>query len=196
MRPRVALQRPLVTRIFFAELLCRRGEHRVVVSRLVLTDSAPVDGLGRDRNIPISLGQTGKDLLCVQPLLAHEGDARQPNFQTRAEPVCRQVAFKAITFLTVRVCNENRRRPNRVEALEPCGMLFDMGFERDECLVDEAGGFLIAVGLGLQPSTSTSSGGGGKIYEHGLVFRPGPLKRGVNVLDPIDEHRMHLVSQF
>jgi hypothetical protein len=42
-------------------------------------------------------------------------------------------------------------------------MLFDVGFERDESLVDEVGSFLIAVGLGLQPSTSTSSGSGREI---------------------------------
>jgi hypothetical protein len=66
------------------------------------------------------------------PLLAHKGNARQSNFQTRAEPVCRQVAFNTIAFLAARVRNQNGRRPDRVEAFEPCGMLFDMGFERDE----------------------------------------------------------------
>ena len=132
MSPRVRLQRPFITRIFFTELFRRRSEHGVVVSRFVMADGAPVNGLGRDGNIRILLGQTGKDLLCLLPLLAHEGDARQPKFQTRAEPVCGQVAFNPIVFLTVRVRNQYRRCPDRVEALEPGGMLFDMGFQRDE----------------------------------------------------------------
>jgi hypothetical protein len=127
-------------------------------------------------------------------LLAHKGDTRQPNFQTRAKPVCGQVAFNPIAFLTVGFRNKNRRRPDRIEAFEPCGMFFDMGFERDEGLVDEVGSFLIAVGLGLQPSTGASSGSGREIDQHGLVFRRRLLKRSVNILDPIDEHSMHLVS--
>jgi hypothetical protein len=67
-------------------------------------------------------------------------------------------------------------------------MFFDVGFERDEGLVDEVSGFLIAIGLGLQPSTSASGRGGREIDQQWLVFRLGALQRLVDIFDPIDEH--------
>jgi hypothetical protein len=42
-------------------------------------------------------------------------------------------------------------------------MFFDVGFERDESLIDKVGGFFVAVCLGFQPSTCASRGSGRKI---------------------------------
>jgi hypothetical protein len=36
-------------------------------------------------------------------------------------------------------------------------MFLDVRFKWDEVLIDEVGGFLIGIGLGLQPSTCASS---------------------------------------
>jgi hypothetical protein len=136
----------------------------------------------------MSFRHCGDNLLCVWPLLAHERDAGQRDLQARPNPVFRQVTFDAIALLTVRVQHENRRRPNRIEALKPGRMFFDVGFERDEGPVDEVSSFLIAVGLGLQPSTSASGRGSREIDEQRLVFRFSALERLVHVFDPIDEH--------
>ena len=96
-------------------------------------------------------------LLRVGELLVHERHARDAHLQTSAEPILRQIAFDAVAFDAFGIQNENRRRPNRVEAFEVRGMFFDVSFEWDEVLIDEVGGTFVGVGLGFQPSTCASS---------------------------------------
>ena len=82
-------------------------------------------------------------LLRVGELLVHERHACEAHLQTRAKPILRQIAFDAVAFDAFEIQNENRGRPNRVEAFEVRGMFFYVRFEWDEVLVDEVGGFLI-----------------------------------------------------
>jgi hypothetical protein len=94
----------------------------------------------------------------------HESHASQTHFQTRAKPILWQIALNARTLDTIRIRDENGRGPQRVEAMEPRRMLFDVSFERNKVLMDEVCDLLVAVGLGFQPSTSASSRCGRKIY--------------------------------
>jgi hypothetical protein len=57
----------------------------------------------------------------------------------------RQVTFDAVTLHTIGVQNENGRRPKCVEAMKPCGMFFDVSFDRNKGLVDKIRDFLITV---------------------------------------------------
>jgi len=93
----------------------------------------------------------------------HERHSCETHFQSRAEPVLWQIAFDAIAFDAFGIQDEDRWRPNRVEAFEASGMFFDVRFEWDEVLIDEVSGFLIRIGLGLQPSTCASSRRGREI---------------------------------
>ena len=80
-----------------------------------------------------------------------------------AERIFRQITFDAVAFVTFRIQDQNRRRPDSVESFEVRGMFFDVGFERDEVFVDEVGSIFVRIGLGLQPSTCTSSRRGREI---------------------------------
>ena len=72
--------------------------------------------------------------------------------------------------------------------MEVSGMLFDVCFERYEVFVDEVGGFVVAVRLGFQPSTSASGGRSAEIDQHrsftGLRFR----ERRIGVCHPVHFH--------
>ena len=82
-------------------------------------------------------------LLRVGELLVHERHTRDAHLQTSAEPLLRQITFDAVAFDAFGIQNQNRRRPNRVEAFEVRGMFFYVSCEWDEVLVDEVSGFLI-----------------------------------------------------
>jgi hypothetical protein len=68
-------------------------------------------------------------------------------------------------------------------------MFLDVGFERNESLVNEVGDTLIRIAFGFQPSTCASGGRGGKIDQKGFGFSLGLRQRGIDITDPIDEHR-------
>jgi hypothetical protein len=58
-----------------------------------------------------------------------------------------------------------------------------------EILLDEVAGFLIFVGLGIQPSTSTSGRSGAEIHQDRTVL---VFSRGeglVNIFAPVDGHK-------
>jgi hypothetical protein len=67
-------------------------------------------------------------------------------------------------------------------------MFLDVGFDGQEILVDEIGGFLVLVGLGIQPSTRASGRCRTKIQQNGaaLLFRCD--ERLIDVFAPIDSH--------
>jgi hypothetical protein len=64
-------------------------------------------------------------------------------------------------------------------------VFFDVGFERDEVLVDEGREFVVRVGLGLQPSARASSRGGAEINQQRLLYLFGLGQGRVRVLVPL-----------
>jgi hypothetical protein len=54
--------------------------------------------------------------------------------------------------------------------MEPSRMFLDVGFDWQEILVDEIGGFLVFVGLGLQPSTGASGRSRTEVQQNGAVL--------------------------
>jgi hypothetical protein len=93
----------------------------------------------------VLLGYPRVDIFCLSEFLLHEFYEGQGHFQTRAEPVFRQIAFDAVSLDTFRVHDQDAGRPERGEPLEPRGMFLDVSFERDERLIDEVRSFLIRV---------------------------------------------------
>ena len=67
-------------------------------------------------------------------------------------------------------------------------MFLDVGFDGQEILVDEIGGFLVFVGVGIQPSTGTSGRSRTEVQQNGaaLLFRCD--ERLIDVLAPIHSH--------
>jgi hypothetical protein len=54
--------------------------------------------------------------------------------------------------------------------MEPRGMFLDVGFNGQEILVDELGGLLVFVGLGIQPSTGASGGSRTEVQQNGPLL--------------------------
>jgi hypothetical protein len=119
----------------------------------------------------------------------HERDAAEAARQRRQEVGIRQISFETNALLAVAVEEKDRRRPDRVESVEPCRMLFDVGFDRYEMLVDEVGCFLIAVRLGFQPSASASSRGRTEIEQDRAVLLLRRRERLIRLSAPVHRHR-------
>jgi hypothetical protein len=88
----------------------------------------------------------------------------------------------------VRIEDEDRRGPLRVEALEGLGLLLDVSARGNEALGDEFGDLRIGVDLGIQPSACPSHGCGAEIEEQGTLALVRLAKRRVDVSTPLDLH--------
>ena len=143
MRPRIALQRPLIPRIFFFQFLRGRLEGGVVVRSLVLTNGPPINRFRDDADFGTFLNDRGIKPLGVREFLVHKRDARARHLEPSTKPILRQIAFDAISLDTFRVHHQNCRRPVRLESFEVSGMFFNVGFEWNKVLVNEVRDFLI-----------------------------------------------------
>ena len=126
--------------------------------------------------------------LRVGVLLLDERDPAQAAHQRGVEIGVRQIAFETDALSAVAVEEEHRRRPDRLEAMEPRRMFLDVGFDRDELLVDELRSPAVAVRLGFQPSARPSRRRGAEIEQQRTVLRFRGGKRRVDVSTPVDGH--------
>ena len=62
---------------------------------------------------------------------------------------------------------EGSRRLDRIEAVEPCRVLFNVGLYRKEVFADELGSLLIFIRLGIQSSASSSRRSRAEIQQDG-----------------------------
>jgi len=67
-------------------------------------------------------------------------------------------------------------------------MFLDMGFDGQEILVDEVGGLLVFVGLGIQPSTGASGGSRTEVQQNGALLLFSCNERLIDVFAPIYSH--------
>lgn len=67
----------------------------------------------------------------------HEVDSRQSQFQLGMKFCFRKIALDAPSFLSLRIQNQYGGSPQRIEAVEVNGMFFDVGFNRNEVVIDE-----------------------------------------------------------
>ena len=117
----------------------------MIVSRFVMTNSTPVQCLSRRLRVWITIEHVRVALFGVSPLLVHEGHARETKLKLCAKFIVRQIALNAVLFVSVCIENENRRRPECVEAMKVDRVFFDVSFERDEILVDELSSLIVVV---------------------------------------------------
>ena len=120
--------------------------------------------------------------------LLHERDAAKAILQSSHKIVVGQIAFQSHTLFAGSIEQEYSRRPDRIEAVEPCRVLFNVGFYRKEVFADELGSFLIFIGLGIQPSTCPSRRSRAEVQQDGakLLLRCG--QGLIDVLAPIHAH--------
>ena len=128
----------------------------MIVGHLVLAYSTPIDRFWDHACAHMPLDHSRINLLRVREFLLHEVNARDGHFQTRAEPILRQITLDSVALTAVRIHDKDCRRPERLEPFEPRGMFFDVSFERNESLMNEVCDFLIRVGFGFQPSACAS----------------------------------------
>jgi hypothetical protein len=98
-----------------------------------------------------------------------------------------------MSFLSIRIEYQHARRPESVETMKVSGMFFDVCFERDEVVVDECRGLIVAVGFGFQPNTCASRGSSAEIYQYRFLVCFSLAKCGVCVCQPMYFHPVHLL---
>jgi hypothetical protein len=104
-------------------------------------------------------------------ILVHERDSTQAALQRSHEIVIGQIAFKPHAFLALAVEQKHGRR-----------------FDGQEILVNEIGGFLIFVGLGIQPSTGASSRSRTEVQQNGSTLLFSCEERLIDVPAPVYGH--------
>jgi hypothetical protein len=100
----------------------------------------------------------------------------------------RQVAFEAMPFRPLRVEDEDRRRPLRVEALEDLRLLLDVSAVWNEVVGDKRRDLGIRVDLGIQPSASPSHRRGAEVEKYRLAGFVRVPERCVDISLPVDFH--------
>ena len=173
MNPRGCLQIPDAVRVFLLKLTGQLAENCVIVGCLIVAHTFPVERFRRGLRFRIVFEHFGVPAFCISPVLAHERDARERQFQLRAKFACRQIAFDTKPLFSVWIENDHAWRPQRVEPVEIRGVLFDVCFERHEVVVNKRSSLVIAVRLGFQPSTRASRRRGAKVDEQRLLLSLG-----------------------
>ncbi len=128
-----------------SELFCRLTQNCMIVGRFVMAYSLPVESLGRRFGVGITIEHLRVSAFSITPVFIHKGNSPETQFQLGAEFIFWQVALKTISFLSVRIENEDYGRPYRVETMEVSRVFFDMCFKGHEGLVDERSSLFIAV---------------------------------------------------
>ena len=99
-----------------------------------------------------------------------------------------EIALEPVTFGSIRVRENEGRRPLRTEALEDLGLFSDVNLDRQEVLADEPIDVGIRISLGIQPSARSSHRCGVEIQEQCLLGLPRLNERRIDVLAPFNGH--------
>ena len=188
MKPGDRLASPHAGRIFASELLGDFAQDRVIVGRAVLRDRPPVHRFRREVGIAKLSDHFAVPAFRIGVFLLHEGDAAKTILQSGYKVVVGQIAFQSHTLFARSIEQEHSRRPDRIEAVEPCRVLFDVGFHWKEVLADELGSLLIFIRLGIQPSAGSSRRSRAEIQPDGARLLLGCGERLIDILAPIHAH--------
>jgi len=63
----------------------------------------------------------------------------RPLIRAATKSLLGQITFQSRTLLAASIEQEHSRRPDRIEAVEPCRVLFDVGFYWEEVFANELG---------------------------------------------------------
>lgn len=184
--PRGRLLRPHVLRRFLLKFLCNCAQRCMIVRRFVMAHGAPIHRFRCCRRVRIFVSRLAIDSFCIRPPLFFERNPAQAHHELCLKLVFRQIPLNSHPLVSFRIEHKDAGRPGRIEAMEPCGMLLDVCFDRKEIRIDEVRHSLIRVRLGFQPSACPSSRSGAEINQN----RPARLlclgQRGIDVITPVD----------
>lgn len=128
--------------------------------------------------------------LGLSPLLMHERDAAQGQFQLRRKLLSRQIALDAIAFFAGAVEKHDARRPERLKTMKIRRRFFDVDGYRKKILVDEVCQLFIAIRFGFQPNACPSGRSGAEIKQHGFIPAFGLCQRSIGIFDPLHGHSL------
>ena len=165
----------------------------MIVRSLVVAHRAPVARLRSGRGVRVFLRNLTINPLRIGPLFFFKRDSPQTHLELRLKFVLRQIPFDAVSLDAFRIEDQYRRRPGRVEAMEPRGVFLDMRLDRKKIRVDEVRDASIRVRLGLQPSACASSRGRAEIQKNRPVAFTRLRQRGIDVFAPLNLHVAILV---
>ena len=146
------------------------AQHGVIVRRLILSHSPPVHCTGCGMGMPKACHYVAVPALRISIFLVHECDSTQSALERSPEIFIGQIAFQAYAFLALAVEQKHGGRPDGIEAMEPSRMLLGVGFDGQEILLNEIGGFLVLVGLGIQPSAGASGRSRTEVQQNGAAL--------------------------
>jgi hypothetical protein len=109
----------------------------VIVCSLVITYPFPIESLWSGLGFRITIQNFLITPFGLRPVFIHESNSRQSELELRPELVSRQIAFQSRTFFSVCIEQQYGWGPNRIEAMEISGVLFDVGLKWDEVVVNK-----------------------------------------------------------
>jgi len=109
----------------------------MIMSSLILGDSQPINGSGRNGCIRVLIEDLLVQLLCLSPLLFHGGHTRQSHQKLRGKIVLGKITFDSITLFPVLVQNQNAWGPDSFKAPESGGIFFDVNANGNKVLFDK-----------------------------------------------------------
>lgn len=152
--------RPGTVKISLAELSCGITKRGCIVGRLVTRYACPVQRFSGRIGVGTRLHQLIELALSFVETARRERHVAETQHQLCEEIVSRKEPFNAMSFLTGRIKQKNRRGPlctvSLPETLELLLLLADMHTYRYEVLLDQARHSFIRIHLGIQPSTTGS----------------------------------------
>lgn len=137
MNPRGSLQRPGAVWISCLKLVRQLAQHRVIVRSFVVADALPIKSLRSCFAVRITIEHFGIPVFRAGPVLIHEGNTRESQFQLRAKFMYRKITLEPVSFYSIVIEYEYRGSPYCVETVEIGGTFFDVCCKGNKVFVDE-----------------------------------------------------------
>ena len=167
----------------------------MIVRRFVMRDGSPIHRTGRGVRLTKPRNHVVVPALRIGILLVDEGDPAETALECSQKVGVGQITFQSHALLTIAVEQKHSGGPHSVKTVEPGGVFLDVGFYRNEILLNEVGRVLVVVGLGIQPSTRASRRCSTELQQYWAVVLFGCSERLINILTPINSH-VHLLKKI
>ena len=117
----------------------------MVIRGFVMRDGSPVHRAWRDVRLTKARNHIVIPALRIGILLVHEGNPPETALESGEKVAVRQITFEPHPLFTVTIEQKHSGGPHSVKAVEPGRVFLNVGFHRNEILLNEAGGVLVLV---------------------------------------------------
>ena len=187
-QPGNRLRGPNTRRITLLKFFGDLAQLSMIVRRLVPRHALPIHCFRREMGLAKLRNHVVIPALGVGIFLVYECDPAETAVKGSEKIRVRQIAFQPYALLALRVEEKHRRRPHRFKAVEPRWMFLDVGLDWNKILLDEVDGLVVLVGLGVQPSTSSSCRRRAEVEQNGPIILFGCHQGLIDVCAPIYGH--------